>query len=219
MFSLSDPSSRDRRLFATFGGDIKFPYIWYLDTVLYLRKEYGYRNFKATNIIFDYKRMCSDLKVRFDKTKEYIRINHDMLSEMARAEAKKLAEERRRREDEEYKKILERNEKFNYSGDKFFIRAVEDNTDLIDEATQQHNCVASYWDRIRRGETKIFFMRKLSSPEKSYITVELTNGNIINQAYLRGNGSISNQEEKDFLRDWRKFVIEKTKELQKEEKI
>ena len=44
-------------------------------------------------------------------------------------------------------------------------------SDLIDEGTQQHNCVGSYYNQsIANGEDFIFFIRKKDNLEKSYIT-------------------------------------------------
>lgn len=43
--------------------------------------------------------------------------------------------------------------------------------DLVDEGTQQHNCVGEFYnERIADGEDFIFFIRKKSNPKKSYIT-------------------------------------------------
>lgn len=43
--------------------------------------------------------------------------------------------------------------------------------DLVDEGTQQHNCVGEYYNEsIANGEDFIFFIRKKSNPKKSYIT-------------------------------------------------
>lgn len=43
--------------------------------------------------------------------------------------------------------------------------------DFIDEGTQQHNCVGSYYhNSIVRGENLIYFVRKKNNPDKSYIT-------------------------------------------------
>lgn len=47
----------------------------------------------------------------------------------------------------------------------------KDMSDLIDEGTQQHNCVGSYYNQsIANGEDFIFFIRKKDNLEKSYIT-------------------------------------------------
>ena len=43
--------------------------------------------------------------------------------------------------------------------------------DFVDEGTQQHNCVGSYYhNSIAKGENLIYFVRKKNNPTKSYIT-------------------------------------------------
>lgn len=43
--------------------------------------------------------------------------------------------------------------------------------DFVDEGTQQHNCVGSYYhNSIAKGENLIYFVRKKNNPDKSYIT-------------------------------------------------
>lgn len=51
--------------------------------------------------------------------------------------------------------------------------------DIKDEAVQQHNCVASYIDRVINGECHIMFMRNKFSPSKSLVTLEVVDGRIV----------------------------------------
>lgn len=57
-------------------------------------------------------------------------------------------------------------------GDYVFL-APKSPTDLIDEGTQQSNCVASYTSSICNGDCYIFFCRHKKTPGKSLITVEV----------------------------------------------
>lgn len=47
--------------------------------------------------------------------------------------------------------------------------------DFTQEGQQQHNCVAGYFSRVKRGECIIFFVREKNNPEKSFVTAEIRN--------------------------------------------
>ena len=104
-----------------------------------------------------------------------------------------------------YRKCLELT-KYNYEEEVYFIRAIKGQDDLIDEASQQHNCVASYTHRIIKGESLIYVMREKSLPNKSLITVELSpNGLTIRQKYKAYNKPINNKSQTEFLERWLKY--------------
>ena len=65
--------------------------------------------------------------------------------------------------------------------------------DFSEEAVQQANCVASYVKRFINGECLIFFMRNKETPEKSYITIEVRGGKVV-QAKRRFNASPSDED-------------------------
>ena len=47
------------------------------------------------------------------------------------------------------------------------------------EGIRMGNCLGSYGDRIMRGQTSIFFIRKLNNPDKEYFAMEYRDGKII----------------------------------------
>ncbi len=74
--------------------------------------------------------------------------------------------------------------------------------DMMDEARQQRNCLASYIDRAKAGETSIFFVRALKAPDKSLVTVEVNpETKRIAQAYGPCNSKVFGLEA-DFIREW-----------------
>lgn len=206
-----DAFSKDHYLIMHFGNDLKTPYIWFTKCIEYLKKTFGSNIFISIHTIMDYKRMCDELGIKFDKSPEYIVQNHDMVAKLYRETQARLEKEKRKREEQGALKIIDECKKYNFEDDEFFIKSVENRNDITDEASQQHNCVASYWSRVSRGETMIFFMRKKSNPEKSYVTVELTYDLRIRQAYLKGNQIITDIKTNNFLKTWKKFVIETKK--------
>lgn len=53
-----------------------------------------------------------------------------------------------------------------------FIRMPENLDELKTEGECLHHCVGNYRDKVARGETMIFFIRKEEEPEKPYYTLE-----------------------------------------------
>jgi hypothetical protein len=74
-------------------------------------------------------------------------------------------------------------------------------SEIIDEAEQQHHCVASYVDSVRKGETHIMFIRYKDSPEESLLTVEVTPEQKIVQVRGFMNRAYTHAEY-DFMKEW-----------------
>ena len=72
--------------------------------------------------------------------------------------------------------------------------------DFYDEAIAQASCIAGYVNRFTDGECLILFMRDKKTPETSYITVEIIDGEVA-QAKLAANAAISEKEEA-ILTEW-----------------
>lgn len=88
-----------------------------------------------------------------------------------------------------------------------FIRLPYDLQELVTEGESLHHCVATYRDKVAKGQTSILFIRKDSEPDKSYYTLEYHNRII----QCRGkNNCDMTPEVKAFVQ----FFDEKMKELQ-----
>ena len=83
--------------------------------------------------------------------------------------------------------------KFTYEDDEYAIVIPSSVKDFIDEANRQHSCLKLYISKVLEGETTIVFMRRRERPEKSYVTVEICNGAII-QARRKFNEDISDED-------------------------
>lgn len=66
--------------------------------------------------------------------------------------------------------------------------------DIKDEAVQQNNCVASYIDKVIDGKCHIMFLRKRETPDKSLVTIEIRNGQIV-QALRRFNNPVTDKDQ------------------------
>lgn len=63
--------------------------------------------------------------------------------------------------------------KYNLESNGLLIRPAQDSMELMEEGKALSHCVGGYADRYAKGETNIFFIRKISEPDKSYFTIEI----------------------------------------------
>ena len=91
-----------------------------------------------------------------------------------------------------------------------FSVCAQTSTELLDEAKQQHNCVASYSNAIGERRSLIYVMRAVSNPNRSIATVEIDpQESVIRQRFLAYNQPIREKEKTDFLDQWIKLVTER----------
>ena len=55
--------------------------------------------------------------------------------------------------------------------------------DFVQEGINQRNCVGGYARLVAKGDTIVFFVRKKSEPDKSYITAECRDGKLVQCMY------------------------------------
>ena len=155
---------------------------------------------EATQLLSDYLNMCSQLHVKPNITGDSLKREHDVTARTLRNKHNEFMAEK-------MNSACSAMAKYNYSEEVFEIRAVKDYDDLIDEAKQQHNCVASYATVIANGTSYIYVMRTKQSPGVSLITVELEpKTKIIRQKFLAYNRPIHNKAQSEFLERWVKHV-------------
>lgn len=82
---------------------------------------------------------------------------------------------------------------YTYEGEEYVVIAPTTIKDIIFEAQHQHNCLISYIPQIVNGRTSIIFMREKSQMGKSFITVEVRHGRIM-QALGNCNRTIEPKE-------------------------
>lgn len=164
---------------------------------------------EALPLLNDYLHMCSSLKIHPRIDGDSLKREHDIAARLCREQRNQImANKMKERAEKEKKEIEEGNSKLGkaeYHENTFFVRPITDYEDLLDEAKQQCNCVASYADRIARGQSRIFTMRESAHPEKSLITIELSpDCKTIRQKYLAHNIPIRNKAQSDFIARWHK---------------
>lgn len=100
-----------------------------------------------------------------------------------------------------YKEII----KNKYKNKKFVIFPVEEVNQLIDESSQQNNCVKTYAERIADGKCDIYFMRLINDTNKSLVTVEVRENKIV-QKRTKNNNSTTEEQNK-FLDMWERKIL------------
>lgn len=150
----------------------------------------------------------------FNTYQDYLNMEKEMYGKIKNKYPKALKTEhdivaRKHRYWSQYKDDLtcfDNNEKtkgWEYKNKKYCIVAPQCSADVLDEAIQQNNCVASYISRIAKGETNILFMRLTSSPEDSLVTIEVNKNNEVCQVYAYNN-TLTSKEENKFIEQWAK---------------
>ena len=162
-------------------------------------------------ILADYLNMCRQLEMEPRTDGDSLKREHDIAARLIRerrneqqAQRMREAEERLRRE------IAEgaiKKGRLVYTERVYTVKPITDYDTLLDEARQQHNCVASYAEAIARGTSVICSMRETAHPEKSLVTIELSPDlRTIRQKFLAYNQPIRNKAMSDFIDRWMRQI-------------
>ena len=140
---------------------------------------------------------CRELKYDLDNKFIYMPNNfkkvHDRVAgEYKALQDKKAAAEKLRREKlaakrmEQTKKAMEEIFSKNDGVDAFQIKGKglilvvpQSGDEIRKEGEALHHCVGGYVERVAKGETNIFFVRKADHPEQSYFTMEWKNNKVV----------------------------------------
>lgn len=93
---------------------------------------------------------------------------------------------------------------FEFSHNEFLITYPKNAEEVFEEGKKLKHCVGSFVSKIAKGETNIFFLRKIEDPEKPFFTVELKDGTI---RQVHGFANKNAEEEngvEEFLELWAK---------------
>lgn len=146
----------------------------------------------------DYLSWCKELKYdltnmffyfpkNFKKVHDRTAAEYQAVQDKKAAEKKRREEERIKREAEAMKKLLEEMLKENAGIDNAFLikgkglilRVPRDAQEIKNEGAALHHCVGTYVDRVAKGQTHIFFVRRVEEPDTPYFTMEYNNGRVI----------------------------------------
>jgi len=110
--------------------------------------------------------------------------------------------------DEKLRKSAKKLEKHCFSKDGLIIRPARSYMELIREGDNNNHCVGgrTYTEGMAEGKTAIFFIRRSTSPSRTYYTLEYKNGRVVQ---CRKKDNVSYQADPDveaFIKDWLEFI-------------
>lgn len=159
-------------------------YTNYIDMMKYttLHKVCRYisdKKIKYDHDYFDYigwiEKMGYDMTNEFNLfPKNFVNV-HDEMSKQYVKFKDKQAREDAQRFNQTLKKLRKETkdvEAMNLNIEGLFIRLPNRLEELKKEGEALHHCVGTYMERVRKGETMIFFIRRKEEPEKPYYTLE-----------------------------------------------
>jgi hypothetical protein len=157
----------------------------------------------------DYIGFCKGLK--WDIKNEFILFPKDL--KKAHDEAMNLWEEKKdeaadQRIREMYPKY---NSRFHWEYKNLVMVIPRCADDIRQEAQNQHNCVASYIERVAEQKTVILFLRREAEPQKSYYTVEYHAGKVV-QCRCFGNGDMT-KEVKSAIRKFERDMAARVEKI------
>ena len=129
---------------------------------LKLAKDFGY-NLKEKNVIFP-KSLIEEHNKLFEK--KYIIFDKGY--------------------DDRIKKISYKLARNKYEDNNYIIYPAASVKDMLEEGKNQNNCLRTYIEDYSNGDTEIYFMRKKSNLNKSFVTIEVTDNELI-QARIKNN--------------------------------
>lgn len=92
-----------------------------------------------------------------------------------------------------------------YDDGKYVIVSADSIESIIDEGTQQHNCLRTYIERYGNNDCQIYFLREKNNSSKSFVTIEVQNNKVI-QARSKFN-ELPNKEIMDVIRKWERNLV------------
>lgn len=143
--------------------------------------------------------------------------------------AVRRAEKRRAKQDMETKrKLIEAQEikykdvteiyakirdKYTYDNGVYAIVVPENASAVIEEGIRLHHCAGTsdrYFERVRRRETFVLFLRKVSNVNKSWYTLEVEPGGTIRQKRTKNDEQLPDlQAAEPFLREWQEVIAKR----------
>ena len=126
---------------------------------------------------FDYLRMCKELK--YDMKNSFVLFPNSLKS--AHDEAAALIQYKKDKAlEKQYKKLLgSYQDQFEMQAYGLMIVTPKTLMDIVKEGKTLHHCVGGYTKRVANKDTVILFIRDTHSPDKSFYTMEVRDGKVI----------------------------------------
>lgn len=110
-----------------------------------------------------------------------------------------------------YQAAVAKLEDLAWEKDGLLIRPAATARELIKEGKALHHCVGGYADRVARGETAIFLVRRVEEPDKPFFTLELRNKDIVQCRTDHNRGYETDAQVHGFVQEWLEVAVKRTK--------
>jgi hypothetical protein len=92
-----------------------------------------------------------------------------------------------------------------YTGEKYSVVVPKDISDMIDEGTSMHHCIASYVDRVIDNKQIVLFCRDNESLDKSLVSFEVSAELEFVQIKEKYDNDVQDIEILEFLKEWQEI--------------
>lgn len=154
--------------------------------------------------------MPKNFKKVHDRTAKEYQENRDKIEAKKRAKREREAKKRMEETKQALEEILGKNENvqnaFQVKGKGLLLVVPVSAEEIKAEGAALHHCAGTYVDRVARGETNIFFIRKEKEPDKPYFTMEWRDNDIVQCRGSRNCGMPP--EVKAFTEAFKKKMLE-----------
>lgn len=123
------------------------------------------------------------------------------IQEEERKERIKKEDQEKEKHNSEMEEQAKKLEKFSFEDGNLLIRPARNYQELRKESEVLNHCVRTYFERVCKGWTAIFFIRKKEEPEKPYVTLELKKNRVI-QCRAKNN-AVPDEEVVEFVKRWK----------------
>ena len=178
-------------------------HIRYADMLQYLQSAYDHQCIdkrETMSVWFDYLNMARQIGIDLnDKTKRFpssLKKEHDIATFAYRAVKLSIDKEK-------FDLQAQKNSFYEFEYKNLIAVVPKDPQEIIEEAQAQRNCLRSYIERVRDGNTIVAFVRRKDQPEKTYLSAEIYDGKL---TQLKGycNSNPRSREIIEFTKEWAK---------------
>ena len=217
-------SYRHEKMFGTYGflpAPHNYPRIW-----RYIKKQQklcGMDFIAVTDEWDDYVSMAGTMKMDISNQQilwpKNLKQAHDGLIKARQADgAEKMAADLRKKWPK-VEKNLKALKKYEYSGEKYCIRAPGSILDIVWEGLLLSHCIHTcdfYFERITNRETYLFFLRRVENPDLPWYTLEVEqSGNIRQKRTVGDNQNEDLNDAIPFLKEFQKVFVQRMTEKEK----
>ena len=182
--------------------------VYHLDELLKYCKPYDLMKYHIKNkdiyMYLDYISMAKQQKMDLkDKSILYpknLKEKHDELQHQIQVRKDKVITK-------QIKKRYEKIKTNEFQNKQYIIYPVKSVEELVEESSQQNNCVKTYAERVAKGQCDIYFMRLIKDINHSLVTVEVRENKVV-QKRTKNNAATTNSQN-IFLKKWENQILNK----------